>query len=41
MMKSQTGALPVSPLQALLERFFAAKSACDVDGTLEYFSGRG
>ena len=37
-MASHTDRAPASPLPALLDQFFAAKTACDVDGTMSYFA---
>jgi hypothetical protein len=37
-MESQTGTVPVYELHALLEEFFATKSARDVGATMKYFS---
>jgi hypothetical protein len=38
LMESQTGTVPDYQLHALLEEFFATKSARDVGGTMKYFS---
>jgi ketosteroid isomerase-like protein len=35
---TQTDDRPAAPLAATLERFFATKTSCDVDGTMSYFA---
>jgi hypothetical protein len=37
-MAPQTDTAPASPLPALLDAFFATKTACHVDGTMSYFA---
>jgi hypothetical protein len=37
-MAPHTDRTPASPLPALLDQFFATKTACDVDGTMSYFA---
>ena len=37
-MTAHTDAVPTSPLEAVLERFFETKTACDIEGTMSYFS---
>jgi len=35
---THTDARPTAPLAATLERFFATKTSCDIDGTMAFFS---
>ncbi len=37
-MSTHTDARPTAPLAATLERFFATKTSCDIDGTTAFFS---